>query len=81
MTRLSALQARFKDIYDVFTSDAVKFYLLVAVFFSMVFILPMIPMLMFIYTENSPSINPDVFVKIFQNAKNDVENRQQSSTN
>lgn len=81
MTRLSALQARFKDIYDVFTSDAVKFYLLVAVFFSMVFILPMIPMLMFIYTENSPSINPEVFVKIFQNAKNDVENRQQSSTN
>ena len=35
----------------------------------MVFILPMIPMLMFIFTENQPSINPDVYKELFKNAQ------------
>ena len=58
-----------KDLKDFLTSDRVVFYIQVFVFFAMVFILPMIPMLMFIFTENQPSINPDVYKELFKNAQ------------
>ena len=71
-SRTEDISARFKNITNLCTSDTVKFYIIVAFFFAMVFILPMIPMLMFIYTENSPSINPQVFKELFHNIKQDV---------
>ena len=52
---------RYHDIKEILTSDTVVFYFMVITFFSMVLILPMAPMLMFVYTEDSPSINPAVY--------------------
>ena len=36
----------------------------ILIFFAMVFILPMIPILMFLLSENRPSINPSVFEQL-----------------
>ena len=69
ISRTSAIKARLRALKAFWTSETVVFYLQVAVFFSLVFILPMIPMLMFIFTENSPSINPDVLKDLLKNAK------------
>jgi hypothetical protein len=74
ISKREALLARFHDLKELFTSEIVVFYFMVTVFFSMVFILPMIPMLMFVYNKNSPSINPAVFDSL-KHARGNVQNQ------
>jgi len=60
------------NFYHFITSDNSKFYLYISVFFSLVFILPMIPMLMFMFAEKTPSINPAIYKYLYQNANQNV---------
>ena len=72
----TSYKARFtggvKKFYNFIISDTSKFYLSISIFFSMVFILPMIPMLMFYYSEKTPSINPGIYKYLYQNANQNV---------
>lgn len=50
------------------TSEEAKFYLILIAFFSLVLILPMTPMILFVFTEQKPSINPEVFDYLYNAA-------------
>ena len=65
----SPFKLKIQRLKNWLKSENVVFYAQVWTFMALVFILPMIPMLMFIYTENSPSINPQVFKELFENVK------------
>ena len=51
------------DVNDYW--EDVKYFLMVTTFFFLVFLLPMIPLLMFILTETKPSINQSVFDHLY----------------
>ena len=54
---------RFYAVKNVSTGDFCL-NIQILIFFAMVFILPMIPILMFLLSENRPSINPSVFEQL-----------------
>lgn len=55
------LQNRPFSVHEIYHSELVRFYTLLAFFFAMVFILPMTPLILFTYLDTEPSINPKVF--------------------
>ena len=56
---------RLDACYERCTSENCKFFLLVLVFFSMVLVLPMMPLLLFVLSDRQPSVNPQVFQHLY----------------
>ena len=60
------------NFYHFINSENSRYYLSISVFFSLVFILPMIPMFMFYFAEKTPSINPGIYKYLYQNANQNM---------
>ena len=55
-------------MYYFCSSETFLFYLVLLAFFSMVVILPMMPLLLFVCTDRQPSVNPRVFDYLYNAA-------------
>ena len=71
----SPFKLKIQRLKNWLKSENVVFYAQVWTFMALVFILPMIPMIMFILTENQPSINQRVYEELFRHVAKNSESK------
>ena len=76
----SPFKLKIQRLKNWLKSENVVFYAQVWTFMALVFILPMIPMIMFILTENQPSINQRVYEELFKHVAKNSESKNIIST-